>query len=86
MDKDLITRSGSLTESRRRFLEKSGASLVLATFGAAFLPHVPRLTMLIQQAHRRLREIQAPGLPSQDQSLSLIWPFRQHSTTLAIGC
>jgi cytochrome b6-f complex iron-sulfur subunit len=36
MDKDLITRSGSLTESRRRFLEKSGASLVLATFGAAF--------------------------------------------------
>lgn len=31
-----ITKSGSLTESRRKFLEKTGASVVLATFGAAF--------------------------------------------------
>lgn len=31
-----ITKSGSLAESRRKFLEKTGASVVLATFGAAF--------------------------------------------------
>lgn len=36
MDETLITKSGSLTESRRKFLEKTGASIVLATFGAAF--------------------------------------------------
>ncbi|WP_111670981.1 ubiquinol-cytochrome c reductase iron-sulfur subunit [Algoriphagus litoralis] len=32
----LSTKSGSLTDSRRKFLEKTGASIVLATFGAAF--------------------------------------------------
>jgi cytochrome b6-f complex iron-sulfur subunit len=36
MDKPLLTKSGSLTESRRKFLERTGASIVLATFGAAF--------------------------------------------------
>lgn len=36
MDKVLITKSGSLTDSRRKFLEKTGASIVMATFGAAF--------------------------------------------------
>lgn len=36
MDKALTTQSGSLTDSRRKFLEKTGASIVLATFGAAF--------------------------------------------------
>lgn len=36
MENELITKTGSLTESRRKFLEKSGATLVLATFGAAF--------------------------------------------------
>jgi len=36
MDKSLSTKSGSLTDSRRKFLEKTGASIVLATFGAAF--------------------------------------------------
>ncbi len=36
MDNSLVTKSGSLTESRRKFLEKTGASIVLATFGAAF--------------------------------------------------
>lgn len=36
MEKAIITKSGSLTESRRNFLEKTGASIVLATFGAAF--------------------------------------------------
>lgn len=32
----MITKSGSLTESRRKFLENAGLSLVLGTFGAAF--------------------------------------------------
>lgn len=32
----LTIKTGSLTDSRRKFLEKTGASLVLATFGAAF--------------------------------------------------
>ncbi|WP_297337533.1 Rieske 2Fe-2S domain-containing protein [Algoriphagus sp.] len=32
----LTIKSGSLTESRRKFLEKTGTSLILATFGAAF--------------------------------------------------
>ena len=36
MEKVLVTKTGSLTESRRKFLEKSGASIVLATFGVAF--------------------------------------------------
>lgn len=36
MDTSLVTKSGSLTESRRKFLEKTGTSIVLATFGAAF--------------------------------------------------
>lgn len=36
MDKGLVTQSGSLTEARRKFLEKTGSALVLATFGAAF--------------------------------------------------
>lgn len=36
MDQSLITKSGSLTESRRKFLERTGVSVVLATFGAAF--------------------------------------------------
>lgn len=36
MDNSLVTKSGSLTESRRKFLEKTGTSIVLATFGAAF--------------------------------------------------
>ena len=36
MENLLTTKSGSLTDSRRKFLEKTGASLVLATFGAAF--------------------------------------------------
>lgn len=36
MDQSLVTKSGSLTESRRKFLERTGASIVLATFGAAF--------------------------------------------------
>ncbi len=36
MENQLVTKSGSLTDSRRKFLEKTGASLVLATFGAAF--------------------------------------------------
>lgn len=36
MDKELTIKSGSLTDSRRKFLEKAGASLVIATFGAAF--------------------------------------------------
>lgn len=36
MENSLITRSGSLPESRRKFLEKAGTSLILATLGAAF--------------------------------------------------
>lgn len=32
----LTIKTGSLTDSRRKFLEKTGTSLVLATFGAAF--------------------------------------------------
>lgn len=36
MDNSLVTKSGSLTESRRKFLEKTGTSIVLAAFGAAF--------------------------------------------------
>ncbi len=36
MDNSLVTKSGSLTDSRRRFLEKAGSSLVIATLGVAF--------------------------------------------------
>ena len=36
MDNAMITKGGSLSDSRRKFLEKTGASLVLATFGSAF--------------------------------------------------
>ncbi|SEG44321.1 ubiquinol-cytochrome c reductase iron-sulfur subunit [Algoriphagus boritolerans] len=36
MENSLITRSGSLSESRRKFLEKAGTSLVLASLGVAF--------------------------------------------------
>jgi cytochrome b6-f complex iron-sulfur subunit len=36
MENQMITKSGSLTESRRKFLENAGLSLVLGTFGAAF--------------------------------------------------
>lgn len=36
MENSIITRTGSLTDSRRKFLEKTGTSVVLATFGAAF--------------------------------------------------
>ena len=36
MDNSLVTKSGSLTESRRKFLEKTGASIVIATFGSTF--------------------------------------------------
>ena len=37
MEKSIITKSGSLTESRRKFLETAGMSVVLSTLGAAFL-------------------------------------------------
>lgn len=36
MEKLLITKSGTLSESRRKFLEKTGTSIILATFGATF--------------------------------------------------
>jgi cytochrome b6-f complex iron-sulfur subunit len=36
MGNALTIKTGSLTDSRRKFLEKTGASLMLATFGAAF--------------------------------------------------
>jgi cytochrome b6-f complex iron-sulfur subunit len=36
MDNALVTKSGSLTDSRRKFLEKAGSSLVIATLGVAF--------------------------------------------------
>lgn len=36
MENVLVTKTGSLTKSRRKFLEKTGASVVLATFGVAF--------------------------------------------------
>lgn len=36
MENSIITKSGSLTDSRRKFLEKAGVSVVLGTFGAAF--------------------------------------------------
>jgi cytochrome b6-f complex iron-sulfur subunit len=36
MEKSVVIKTGSLTESRRKFLEKAGATLVLSTFGAAF--------------------------------------------------
>jgi cytochrome b6-f complex iron-sulfur subunit len=36
MENVIITKSGSLTDSRRKFIEKTGATLVLASFGAAF--------------------------------------------------
>lgn len=36
MEKSLVVKSGSLTESRRKFLEKAGSTLVLSTLGAAF--------------------------------------------------
>ena len=36
MEKSLVIKSGTLTESRRKFLEKAGATVVLSTFGAAF--------------------------------------------------
>ncbi len=32
----IVTKSGSLTDSRRKFLEKAGSSLVIATLGFAF--------------------------------------------------
>lgn len=36
MEKLIVTKSGSLTDSRRKFLEKAGSSLILATLGVAF--------------------------------------------------
>lgn len=36
MENLLVSRSGSLTDSRRKFLEKAGLSLALGTFGVAF--------------------------------------------------
>lgn len=36
MEKLLVTKSGSLSDSRRKFLEKAGSSLVIATLGVAF--------------------------------------------------
>lgn len=36
MEKSIVTKSGSLTDSRRKFLEQAGISVVLSTFGAAF--------------------------------------------------
>lgn len=36
MDNTVITKSGSLSESRRKFLESAGISLVLGTFGVSF--------------------------------------------------
>lgn len=36
MEKAIISRAGKLTESRRKFLEKAGLSVVLGSFGAAF--------------------------------------------------
>ncbi|OOG73775.1 ubiquinol-cytochrome c reductase iron-sulfur subunit [Algoriphagus sp. A40] len=36
MENLIATKSGSLTDSRRKFLEKAGVSVVLGTIGAAF--------------------------------------------------
>lgn len=36
MENKPLIKSGSLTDSRRKFLEKAGVSVVLGTFGAAF--------------------------------------------------
>jgi len=36
MNNAIVTKSGSLTDSRRKFLEKAGSSLVIATLGVAF--------------------------------------------------
>ncbi len=36
MENSIISKSGSLTESRRKFLEQTGVSVVMSTFGAAF--------------------------------------------------
>jgi len=37
MENSVITKTGTLTESRRKFLETAGMSVVLSTLGAAFL-------------------------------------------------
>jgi cytochrome b6-f complex iron-sulfur subunit len=37
MENPIITKTGSLTESRRKFLETAGMSVVFSTLGAAFL-------------------------------------------------
>lgn len=36
METPILTKSGNLTESRRKFIEKAGASLIISTLGAAF--------------------------------------------------
>lgn len=36
MENSIISKSGSLTDSRRKFLEQAGVSVVMSTFGAGF--------------------------------------------------